>query len=100
MKKLIIFCVWVMLTSGISMATSIRVGGSASLQTIDQALSKARKGDTLIFEPGLYKCRNIVIDKAITLIGKNGAILDGQEHTYILKIIADSVTVSGFEFKP
>ncbi len=77
----------------------ISIGGKHVLKTLDEALVIAQKGDTILFESGFYTCRSTTIDKPLTLIGKEGAVLDGNEETYILKILSDSVTISGFELQ-
>lgn len=67
------------------------------LSTIQLAMEKSLPGDTLIFKAGTYASPGIEITKPLVLIGEKGAVLDGQAKDYILKILADSVTISGFE---
>ena len=67
------------------------------LSTITLAVSKALPGDTIVFKPGTYSSPGVEIKKPLTLIGEKGAILDGEAKDYILKVLSDSVSVSGFE---
>tara|TARA_Y100000310_G_scaffold344263_1_gene456075 strand:- start:13087 stop:14217 length:1131 start_codon:yes stop_codon:yes gene_type:complete len=60
------------------------------------AIDQTSSGDTLIFKAGTYSSPGIEIRKPLTLIGEPGALLDGEAKNYILKILADSVTVQGF----
>ena len=53
--------------------------------------------DTVYVKKGTYECSDLELRKPIVLIGENGAILDGLGTGYVLKILADSVSVSGFK---
>lgn len=65
--------------------------------SIQQAIKLAGNGDTVLVSPGIYKEKNIVVDKSITLLGNQYPILDG-EHTYeIISVKANSVTINGFK---
>lgn len=56
----------------------------------------ARSGDTLWVDGGRYSAGRLVIDKSLTLIGKNWPVLDGRKQHEILAISASNVRVSGF----
>ena len=77
-------------------AQSIEVCPKCPINTIAQAIAKAKKGDTIIVQKGTYPENNILLDKPITLIGKDRPIINGQFKGSILKIQADSVTIKGF----
>ena len=67
------------------------------ISSVQQAINVAKNGDTVLVEPGIYKEKNIVIDKSIVLIGNHYPVLDG-EHTYeIISIKSNNVTVKGFK---
>ncbi len=68
------------------------------VQTINQAYDLAQPGDTVLVKSGTYACVNLELKKPITVLGEQGAILDGQSEGYILKILADNVTISGLKF--
>jgi nitrous oxidase accessory protein len=59
-------------------------------------LDQASPGHTLIFKSGVYSSPGVEITKPLVLIAENGAILDGGNIDYVIKILADSVSVSGF----
>lgn len=80
-------------------ASIVPVGGQHKLQSMIQAMAVAQKGDTIVFESGSYSSISTVIDRPLTLIGKPGAILDGGNEAYILKLLSDSITISGFELR-
>lgn len=85
---------FVSLSSGY--ATPLEVCHRCHFKTIAQAIAHAKNGDTIKVKPGTYPCVNIDLTKSLTLIGEDGATLDGQKQGYILRISADSVTISGF----
>ena len=68
------------------------------IRTIAQGLAQAKENDTVIVEKGVYGENNLLIDKPLTLIGKDRPVINGQFKGSILKIRADRVTVKGFRF--
>lgn len=96
MKKLLV--IPFLCTCLISFGTSIPVGSKHTVKTIKQAIEKASHGDTLIIYPGVYREGNIVLEKRLTVIGKDYPIVDGENKYEIFTIHADHVTVSGLKF--
>lgn len=89
---------WLFLSSLlIGNARTISVCGTCTISSIGEAVSVVENGDTIKVKAGTYSSPNLEITKSIHLIGDEGAILDGENKTYILKLLADSITVSGFE---
>jgi nitrous oxidase accessory protein len=78
-------------------ARTIRVGKQQQFLSIGQALTAAAKNDTILVDNGIYKEKNIVIDKSITLLGSNYPVLDGEHQYEIISIKADHVTIKGFK---
>lgn len=75
-------------------ASKINICSGCEISTIYKAIEIAQKHDTLVFEKGIYKAVDVLIYKPITLIGKKGAVLNGQNKSYIVKITSDSVNIS------
>ncbi|HSC54891.1 MAG TPA: nitrous oxide reductase family maturation protein NosD [Phnomibacter sp.] len=90
---LILLCV---LVGGNVFAHQITVGKGQRFTKIKEALAASKKGDTILVHPGLYKEGNIVVDKAVALMGINHPILDGEFKYEILSIKSSHVTVMGF----
>lgn len=67
--------------------------------SINNSILNARSGDTLIIKSGIYHEAKIFIDKPLTILGEKNAVIDGAELGQILTIKADSVTISGLEFR-
>ena len=66
--------------------------------TIQAILDSASPGDTIMIMPGHYMQGNIIIRKAVTLIGVDFPVLDGEEKFEILTIAANDVSVVGIQF--
>jgi len=81
------------LTAG---AHSIPVGKNRAVKQIREAIRQAKDGDTLLVDAGEYREGNLVIDKAITLIGKDMPLLDGQHRYEVLSVKSDHVRIQGF----
>ena len=75
----------------------LEIGKNSSFTRIKDALNSAVNGDTLIVNTGHYKEQNIIISKAIVLIGRNFPILDGENKYEVVSIKANNVLVSGFK---
>src|SRR5674476_663397 len=74
-----------------------KVQKNTAISSVQQAINIAQNGDTVLVEPGIYKEKNIVVNKSIALIGIQYPVLDG-EHTYeIISVKANNVTVKGFK---
>lgn len=79
------------------MASSIRVCESCDIKKLEHAVSISKAGDTIVVENGTYVCENLEIRKRLTIIGEKGAILDGNMTGYVLKLLADSIHISGLK---
>jgi len=77
-------------------AAIIHVGKQQPVQSIQQAIAIAVKGDTVMVDAGTYHEKNLVINKTIFLIGINHPVLDGDHQYEVVSIKADAVVVDGF----
>lgn len=75
------------------------VGPGAAYATITEAVRAADAHDTVRVLPGTYREPTLVLDRPITLIGEDGAVLDGEGERGLIRIEADSVTVEGFTLR-
>jgi nitrous oxidase accessory protein len=67
-------------------------------QSISAAIRSAKAGDRVVIARGVYREPTIVVDRALTIIGEPGTVIDGTRATHILRIEADDVTVRGLTF--
>lgn len=82
-----------------SSATVIDVAPAAQVSSLAQALTLAQSGDTLRIAPGTYVEHDLAIDKTLTLLGTDGAVIDAAGKGPILTITAAGVTIDGLEFR-
>jgi len=78
-------------------ATVIPVCNTCPVKTLARAYEAAAPHDTLQLQSGTYACVSFEIKKPLTLLGEEGAVLDGKGEGYVLRILSDSVTVSGLK---
>lgn len=78
---------------------SLNVGDSQKYNSIEHALSQAAENDTLIVNGGIHLINNLIINKPVTLIGRNNPVLDGSSQNQIMYVKSDHVNVSGFTFQ-
>ncbi len=85
------------LTTFLGFAQTREVCSSCEFQTIEAAVEAANPHDTVYIRAGFYPCFNLEITKPLKLIGQHGAILNGENEGYVLKLLADSITVKGIK---
>ena len=78
------------------------VGGSGpgNYTRIQDAIDNTSDGDTVFVFNGTYY-ENVIINKAINLIGenRNTTIIDGNESGNVIKLVANGIEVTGLRFK-
>jgi len=81
-----------------SFANTIEVGKNQSIKTLRQGIRMAKAGDTVLLNKGVYKEGNIIIDKAIYLVGVDQPVLDGDNKNEILTLTGKDILVRGIYF--
>jgi nitrous oxidase accessory protein len=77
----------------------LRVAPDGMYTSVGAAVAAARPHDTIVVEPGVYREAPVDLDRPLTLVGRPGAILDGQGKGGLLVIHSDSVTVTGLTLR-
>lgn len=80
-------------------AQQIEVCNTCAIKSIKKAIAKADKHATIVIKKGNYNEYDILIDKPLTIIGKNNPIVDGGRKGYIFIIKSDSVSISNLKIK-
>lgn len=80
-----------------SVAETIAVCKDCEFKTLQAATTASKPGDHIKVYPGTYFEHDILIDKKIRITGIDYPVVDGEKQGHILKIIADSVSISGFK---
>lgn len=77
-------------------AATIIVDKTGAVKSIKSALQNAKNGDTISVKKSLYKEGNLIIDKAVTLIGIDFPVLDGEGKYEVVSIKSSNVVFKGF----
>ncbi len=96
----LLYLIALMLTHCISgVCNKFEVGADKEFASIKQAISLAETGDTIFINKGTYSEGTILIDKPLVVIGVEKPELDGQFKHAVLRVQADSVTITGLTIK-
>ncbi|QFZ54278.1 nitrous oxide reductase family maturation protein NosD [Oceanihabitans sp. IOP_32] len=94
MKHLFVFLAVVLLTNT-TFAQSIEVCKTCPISTLKEGIAQAKDFDTIVVKKGTYKEHNVIVNKPLTIIGKNYPVIDGESQGEIITVISDHVTVDG-----
>lgn len=98
MRLLFVFILFIGLHHS-SLAKTIVAGKGQAIPTLAKAIALAKDGDTVILKSGLYKDGEVLITKAIYLIGEPNTILDGQHKTELLILNGKNIVVKNLTLK-
>jgi len=79
----------------IGFSQAIEVCETCPISTLNEAIAKAKDFDTIIVKKGNYKEHDILVNKPLTIIGKDYPVIDGEMKGEIITVISDNVTVDG-----
>jgi nitrous oxidase accessory protein len=94
--------VWVLAIPALTRAQQssvVTVSPRGPVQSISSALRLVASGGEIRVQAGVYKAPMIVVEKPVTIVGREGAVLDGEGSHQIMAIHADDVTVRGLRFR-
>jgi len=82
-------------------ASPTRVCQTCKKRTIGEAIRQAQPGDEILIAKGVYYEKGLIIDKALTLRGEEGAVIDGsgKGDKTILRVEANKVTIENIIFR-
>jgi len=81
------------------LARTIVVSPGTTIPNLKRAVQLARNGDTIIVMKGTYASFNTLINKQLTILGKNGPVLDARFQEEVVTITSDHVKFDGFVIK-
>jgi nitrous oxidase accessory protein len=81
-----------------ALANRIVVGKDKVISTLREGIKTAKDGDTILLNKGIYKEGNIIINKAIHLVGIDGPVLDGENKNEILTLTGKNIVIKGIHF--
>lgn len=80
-------------------SNTIHVGKQFPVKSIQAAVDMSRTSDTILVEGGVYREKNLIINKSIVVLGKNLPVLDGESKYEIVSVKASRVVFSGFKLQ-
>ena len=96
MKCLLVILVLFVMSN--SLANKISVGKDKAITTLREGIKAAKDGDTILLNKGIYQEGNIIINKAIYLIGIGSPVLDGENKNEILTLTGKNIVIRGIHF--
>ncbi|EMR03387.1 nitrous oxide reductase family maturation protein NosD [Cesiribacter andamanensis] len=98
-SRLVDVLLLLLVSASAALAADLEVGPRARYTTIAAAIAAAQPGDRVVVQGGVYQESGLQINKAISLIGKNQPVIDGNMRGEILTITSSGVVVKGFVLK-
>ena len=83
----------------VSRGDTVFVSPCGELRTIAAGLLATPIGGTVVVEPGLYREATLQVNRTVSLVGRVGAVLDGEGARTIMLVTADDVLVRGLRFR-
>jgi len=80
-----------------TMATQIIVAKDGDISSVQDGIDQAQPGDTVLVKEGRYIEYDIRVNKRITLLGEENAIIDGDEQGFVVVVEADSAVIKDIE---
>nr|WP_299384118.1 nitrous oxide reductase family maturation protein NosD [Allomuricauda sp.] len=68
---------------------------SCETKTIKEGIALAQPQDTILVQKGTYLEYDIIVDKPMTILGRDYPVVDGENQGEIFTITSDNVTVDG-----
>jgi nitrous oxidase accessory protein len=99
MRKTIPILMFFICHCNLASGSGLRVGMRQIYKTITDGITHANDGDTIWIEQGLYREKDLTIDKQLVLIGIGRPVIDGQHKYQNISVKADNVTIDGFEIR-
>ncbi len=78
---------------------NIRVCKTCDIKTLQGGIDAAQTNDTVFIEKGTYKEIDVVVNKPLTIIGKDYPVIDGEMKGEIITVVSDNVTIDGLFIK-
>jgi nitrous oxidase accessory protein len=86
-------------TGRVTAQSDIIVSPSGAVRTIGAGVRLARPGARVVVKAGVYREPVIVVDRALTIAGEPGAVIDGDGSHQLMTVTADDVTIRGLELR-
>ncbi|WP_422351789.1 nitrous oxide reductase family maturation protein NosD [Flagellimonas sp.] len=78
-----------------SYGSTLEICSTCPIKSIKQGIEQAQAYDTLLIKKGTYLEFDIIVDKPLTIIGKDYPVVDGEDQGEIFTVTSDDVTIDG-----
>jgi len=93
-----LLAIFLLFVASNAFANRIIVGKDKAITTLREGIKTAKDGDTIMLNKGVYKEGNIIIDKAIYLIGIGDPVLDGENKNEIITLTGRNIVIKSIHF--
>lgn len=83
----------------INLGKTINVCKDCQFNSIQKAISVADSGDVVLVKAGAYTEHDITIDRPVMLKADGKVVIDAEKKSYIIKVLCNHVSISGFVLK-
>jgi nitrous oxidase accessory protein len=97
MKRFVLYGCLLMACVNTGYPNRIIVGTGKKYTVIQSAVQAASPHDTILVLAGIYRERNIHINKPLVLLGEGYPVIDGEGKDELITVAAPNVTIRGFE---
>ncbi|WP_445665829.1 nitrous oxide reductase family maturation protein NosD [Fodinibius sp. AD559] len=80
-------------------ANQVTVAKDSDIASVQAGIDQAQPGDTVLVKEGRYVEYDIRINKRITLLGEENAIIDGDNQGFVVVVNADSTVIKNIEVR-
>ncbi|HRP07091.1 MAG TPA: nitrous oxide reductase family maturation protein NosD [Gemmatimonadales bacterium] len=88
-----------MLSAALLLQAQLLVSPSGPYRSLGEAVRAAPPGSTITVSAGVYREPTVQVDRAVTIAGEQGAIMDGEGERGLIEIVVPGVTVRGLNFR-
>ncbi|WP_431128599.1 nitrous oxide reductase family maturation protein NosD [Flagellimonas flava] len=78
-----------------SHGSTLEICSTCPIKSIKEGIAQAQAYDTLLIKKGTYLEFDIIVDKPLTIIGKDYPVVDGEDQGEIFTVTSDDVTIDG-----
>ncbi|WP_420399065.1 nitrous oxide reductase family maturation protein NosD [Flagellimonas sp.] len=84
-----------MVCGAASHGSTLEICSACPIKSIKEGIGQAQAYDTLLIKKGTYLEFDIIVDRPLTIIGKDYPVVDGEDQGEIFTVTSDDVTIDG-----
>lgn len=84
-----------MVCGAASYGATLEICSTCPIKSIKEGIDQAQAYDTLLIKKGTYLEFDIIVNKPLTIVGKDYPVVDGEDQGEIFTVTSDNVTIDG-----